>query len=92
MALASLPRNSSAKWSKAPLSPSSRRSATRNPVCATGMIGSPLFLDTKRTRRKEAAAARKKAELGDGPVPPKFGSGDFNKAVWWRPPWQTRRA
>jgi hypothetical protein len=75
--------SSSAKWSKAPLSPSSRRSATRNPVCATGTIGSPLFLDTKRTRRKEAAAAGRKAELGDVPVPPKYGSGAFNKAVWW---------
>ena len=83
VAPASLSRSSSAKWSKAPLSPSSRRSATRNPVCATGTIGSPLFLDTKRTRRKEAAAAGKKAELGDVPVPLKYGSGDFNKAVWW---------
>lgn len=35
------------------------------------------------TRRKQTAAARKKTELGDIPVPPKYGSGDFKKSVWW---------
>ena len=42
-------------------------------------VDQPAILDTKRTRRKEAAAAWKKAELGDVPMPPKYGSGDFKK-------------
>ena len=39
--------------------------------------------DAERAARKAVAAARKKAELGDIPVPPKYGSGDFKKSVWW---------
>lgn len=40
--------------------------------------------DFERLARKQRADARKKEELGDIPVPPKYGSGDFKKSHWWR--------
>ncbi len=46
-------------------------------------VDEPNLIDAERAERKAAAAARKKAELGDIPVPPKYGSGDFKKSVWW---------
>ncbi|MEI7773921.1 MAG: BREX-2 system adenine-specific DNA-methyltransferase PglX, partial [Verrucomicrobiota bacterium] len=39
--------------------------------------------DAEATSRKQAAAIRKKAQVGDIPVPPKYGSGDFKRAVYW---------
>ena len=46
-------------------------------------VDAPGLSDTEQAARKQTAALRKKAELGDLPVPPKYGSGDFKKAVWW---------
>ena len=46
-------------------------------------VDEPNLIDAERAERKAAAAARKKDELGDIPVPPKYGSGDFKKSVWW---------
>ncbi len=46
-------------------------------------VDAPGISDTEQTTRKQTAALRKRAELGDIPVPPKYGSGDFKKAVWW---------
>jgi hypothetical protein len=46
-------------------------------------VDAPGLSDTEQTTRKQTAAIRKKAELGDIPVPPKYGSGDFKKTVWW---------
>jgi hypothetical protein len=37
----------------------------------------------EHNRRKIKASKRKKTELGDIPVPSKYGSGDFKKSVWW---------
>jgi len=39
--------------------------------------------DAERVERKARAAARKKSELGDIPIPPKYASGDFKKSVCW---------
>jgi hypothetical protein len=52
-------------------------------IDAAEKVDEPGLPDTERTRRKLAAAARKKAELGDLPVPPKYTSADFRKSVWW---------
>jgi hypothetical protein len=46
-------------------------------------VDAPGLSDTEAAERKQAAARRKKAELGDIPVPPKYGSGDFKKPVYW---------
>jgi hypothetical protein len=46
-------------------------------------VDEPSLPDLERNRRQAAAAARKRAELGDIPVPPKYTSGDFKKSVWW---------
>jgi hypothetical protein len=46
-------------------------------------VDAPGLSDTEQAARKQTAALSKKAELGDLPVPPKYGSGDFKKAAWW---------
>jgi hypothetical protein len=46
-------------------------------------VDAPGLSDTEQATRKQTAALRKRAELGDIPVPPKYASGDFKKAVWW---------
>ncbi|MEY5026417.1 MAG: hypothetical protein RLZZ244_1945, partial [Verrucomicrobiota bacterium] len=46
-------------------------------------LDAPGLSDTEQAARKQTASLRKKAELGDLPVPPKYGSGDFKKALWW---------
>ncbi|MDR3405901.1 MAG: BREX-2 system adenine-specific DNA-methyltransferase PglX [Chthoniobacter sp.] len=46
-------------------------------------VDEPGISDAERNRRKAAAAARKKTELGDIPVPPKYVATDFKKPVWW---------
>lgn len=52
-------------------------------IDAAEKVDEPGLPDPERTRRKLAAAARKRAELGDIPVPPKYASSDFKKSVWW---------
>lgn len=52
-------------------------------IDAAERVDEPGLKDVERLRRKEAADKRKKAEVGDIPVPPKFGSGDFKKSVYW---------
>jgi hypothetical protein len=39
--------------------------------------------DAERAARKAKAASRKKSELGEIPVPPKFKDKDFKKDFWW---------
>lgn len=39
--------------------------------------------DHERARREGDAAARKRNEVGEIPVPPKYKSSDFKKSVWW---------
>lgn len=46
-------------------------------------VETPGLKDAERAARKASASARKRAELGEIPVPPKYGSGDFRKTVWW---------
>lgn len=46
-------------------------------------VDEPNLTTAEQAERKAAAAARKKAELGEIPVPPKYGSGDFKKSAWW---------
>ena len=52
-------------------------------IDAAEKVDAAGITDAERAERKAKAAARKKAELGDIPVPPKYGSGDFKKSVWW---------
>ena len=52
-------------------------------IDAAEKVDEPGLPDPERTRRKAAAAARKRTELGDIPVPPKYASSDFKKSVWW---------
>ena len=52
-------------------------------IDAAEKVDEPGLPDPERTRRKLAATARKRAELGDIPVPPKYASSDFKKSVWW---------
>lgn len=52
-------------------------------IDAAEKVDEPGIPDTERARRQTAAAARKKAEIGDIPVPPKYASSDFKKSVWW---------
>ncbi len=52
-------------------------------IDAVEKVDEPNLTDAVRAERKAKAAARKKAELGDIPVPPKYASGDFKKSVWW---------
>ncbi len=52
-------------------------------IDAIEKVDEPGLPDSERTRRKLAATARKRAELGDIPVPPKYASSDFKKSVWW---------
>ncbi len=52
-------------------------------IDAAEKVDEPNLTDEVRAERKAKAAARKKAELGDIPVPPKYASGDFKKSVWW---------
>ena len=47
-------------------------------------VDEPGIPDVERIRRQAAAAARKKADLGDIPVPPKYAGADFNKAAFWK--------
>ncbi len=44
----------------------------------------PGLSDIERARRHADAAARKKTELGDIPVPPKYAGADFLKAAFWK--------
>jgi hypothetical protein len=46
-------------------------------------VDAPGLSDAEAAARRQAAAFRKKTELGDIPVPPKYGSVDFKKPVWW---------
>lgn len=52
-------------------------------IDAAEKVNEAGITDAERTRRKAAAAARKKAELGEIAVPPKYKDKDFKKAVWW---------
>ena len=52
-------------------------------IDAAEQVDAPGIMDVERVRRQRAAAARKKAELGELPVPPKYASADFKKSVWW---------
>ena len=47
-------------------------------------VGEPGIGDVERLRRQAAATKRKKAELGDIPVPPKYSGADFAKTSYWR--------
>ena len=47
-------------------------------------VDEPGITDVERLLRKKRADARKKTELGDLPVPPKYASGDFKKSHWWK--------
>jgi len=46
-------------------------------------VDAPGLADAEAVSRKQAAAIRKKAQVGDIPVPPKYGSGDFKRAAYW---------
>jgi hypothetical protein len=46
-------------------------------------VDAPGLSDAEAAARRQAAAFRKKTELGDIPVPPKYGSVDFKKPVYW---------
>jgi len=52
-------------------------------IYAAEKVNEPGIPDDERTRRKLAATTRKKTELGDIPVPPKYANSDFKKSVWW---------
>jgi hypothetical protein len=52
-------------------------------IDAAAKMDAPGIADTERVARKVTATARKKAEVGEIPVPPKYGNGDFKKSVWW---------
>ncbi|MEN9840717.1 MAG: hypothetical protein RL376_517, partial [Verrucomicrobiota bacterium] len=52
-------------------------------IDAAEKVDEPGLPDDVRAERKAKAAARKKAEIGDIPVPPKYASADFKKSVWW---------
>ena len=52
-------------------------------IDAEEKVDEPVVSEVERTRRKATAAARKEGELGDIPIPPKYTSSDFKKAVWW---------
>ena len=44
----------------------------------------PGITDIERLRRQTSANKRKKEELGDIPVPPKYASADFLKSTYWK--------
>jgi hypothetical protein len=46
-------------------------------------VDEPEITDLERLRRKASAAKRKKDELGEIPVPPKYTSADFTKTGYW---------
>ena len=52
-------------------------------IDSAAQVDEPGHSDAERTLRTLAATARKKTELGDLPVPPKYASADFKKSVWW---------
>ena len=52
-------------------------------IDAQEKVDEPEITDLERLRRKASAAKRKKDELGDIPVPPKYTSADFTKTGYW---------
>jgi hypothetical protein len=53
-------------------------------IDAAGKVDEPGISDVERVRRKAAATTRKKAEIGDISVPPKYVGPDFAKATYWK--------
>jgi hypothetical protein len=53
-------------------------------IDAEDKVDEPKITDVERLRRQAAANKRKKAELGDIPVPPKYAGADFIKASYWK--------
>ena len=52
-------------------------------IDAQEKVDEPEITDLERLRRKASAAKRKKDELGEIPVPPKYTSADFTKTGYW---------
>ena len=53
-------------------------------IDAQEKLDEPGITAIEQLTRKQSADARKKAEIGDIPVPPKYASGDFKKGHWWK--------
>ena len=53
-------------------------------IDAQEKVNEPGIVDVERLLRQKKADAKKKALLGDLPVPPKYASADFKKSNWWK--------
>jgi hypothetical protein len=52
-------------------------------IDAAEMVNEANLSEDVRAERQTRAAARKRAEIGEIPVPPKYKDKDFKKGIWW---------